>query len=243
MSPTREQLLAELHELTTDLGRAPFPDEIEEGGSFSMREYRAEFGSWAHALAMAALEQPTGKRIPEESLSAELKRLAAELEKIPSEQDMYEKGRHGLSTVKNRFGSWNEALAAAGLDTRPDRTEKSRDMLLTAMKRVADELGHPPTKREMGTYGEFSPVTYRHRFGSWNTALEAAGFEPHQPMGKISEDELISELRRLGEINDQTPTSTDMDQDGEFSAGTYFNRFGSWAAALEAAGFAPESRE
>ncbi|QSG10738.1 HNH family endonuclease [Halapricum desulfuricans] len=242
MTPTREQLLADLQELATDLGRSPFPDEIDEDGSFTLIEYRAEFGSWAHALAVADLEQPTGKRIPQDALIAEIKRLAAELEKVPSEQDMYEKGRHGLSTYKNHFGSWNEALAAADLESRPDRTEKPRDVLLNEIKRIADDLGHTPTKREMSTYGEFSPLTYRHRFGSWNEALEAAGFESRRQMEKIPEVELVNELQRVGEENDCIPTSTDMDQDGEFSAGVYFNRFGSWDAALEAAGFSPEKR-
>ncbi|QSG05304.1 homing endonuclease associated repeat-containing protein [Halapricum desulfuricans] len=239
MTPTRNQLLAELQELAVDLGRAPFPDEIEEKGSFTLPEYRAEFGSWAHALAMADLEQPTGKRIPQGALIAELKRLAAELGKGPTEQDMYEKGRHGLSTYKNRFGSWNEALAAADLESRPDRTEKPRHILLNEIERIADDLGHTPTKREMSTYGEFSPVTYRHRFGSWNEAVEAAGFESQPPKEKIPEEELINELQRVADMNDGVPTSTDMDRDGKFSAGTYFNRFDSWTAALETAGFAP----
>jgi len=242
MTPTRNQLLTELQELAADLGRALFPDEITEDGSFTLVEYRAEFGSWAHALSMADLEQPTGKRIPQDALIAELKRLAAELEKVPAEQDMYGKGRHGLSTYKDRFGSWNEALAAADLESRPDRTEKSRDALLSEITRIADDLGHAPTKREMRTYGEFSPVTYRHHFGSWNQAIEAAGFEPQPPMEKIPDEELINELQRLGDAIDGIPTSTDMDRDGNFSAGIYFNRFGSWAAALEAARFSPGKR-
>ncbi|QSG10416.1 homing endonuclease associated repeat-containing protein [Halapricum desulfuricans] len=242
MTPTRNQLLAELQELAADLGRAPFPDEIAKKGSFALPEYRAEFGSWAHALSVADLEQPTGKRIPQDALIAELKRLAAKLEKVPAEQDMYEKGRHGLSTYKNRFGSWNEALAAADLDSRPDRTQKSRDALLSEIKRITDDLGHTPTKREMSTYGNFSPVTYRHRFGSWNEAIEAAGFESQSPKERIPEEELINELQRVGDANDSIPSSTDMDRDGEFSSGTYFNRFGSWTAALEVAGFEPDSK-
>jgi len=184
MTPTRNQLLTELQELATDLGRAPLPDEIMEDGSFTLTDYRAEFGSWAHALAMADLEQPTGKRIPRDALIAELKRLAAELEKVPSEQDMYEKGRHGLSTYKNHFGSWSEALTEADLDSRPDRTEKPRDVLLGEIKRIADDLEHTPTKREMSAYGDFSPVTYRNRFASWNEAIEAAGFESRPPKEK-----------------------------------------------------------
>lgn len=56
----------------------------------------------------------------------------------------------------------------------PDET------LLEELRRVAEELGEPPTVAQMDKYGEYSVATYRNHFGRWNLALREAGFEPRE---------------------------------------------------------------
>lgn len=236
-----DQLLTVLRRITDDLDRAPTPEEINEQTEYTIAKYADEFGSWGRALSEADLSPPPGLRLPDEQLLDELRRLADELEKAPAQQDMTKHGYHGSETYVNRFGSWSKAIEAAGLDARPDRTERSRDTLREDIQRVADELGHPPTKREIEAYGEFAWSTYYEEFGSWNEALVAAGLEPRDPPEKISEDTLLAELHRLSDEVAGIPTSTDMQQDGAFSSGTYIRRFGSWNEALAAAGLASES--
>lgn len=235
MGTHREQLCADLQSLAADLGRGPTPEELDEQGSYPLSAYRAEFGSWANALDCAEVERPQGRRIADESLLAELRRLAAELDKTPSEQDMYEHGQHGLSTYKNRFGTWNEALTAAGLDTRPDRSTRSKEALLADLRGVAEELGHPPSRPEMEECGEFGTGTYRNRFGSWSEALEAAGLESRPRPQKVPRAELLEALTQLADDLGQPPTTTEMKQHGEFSPSVYIDRFGSWQSALHAA--------
>ncbi|MFQ3293030.1 MAG: hypothetical protein ACI8VE_000084 [Natrialbaceae archaeon] len=236
MAEHRERLLATLDALAAELGRAPTPAEIDANDDHSMAAYREAFGSWGEALAVAGLEPAAGRRIPDEALLAELRRLARELEKTPSEEDMRHHGNHSINTYKHRFGSWNEAIAAADLAPNPDRTERSREALLGDIKRAADDLGRPPTRREMSAYTEFDPITYRNRFGSWNQALEAAGLDSRPAQERVSDDELLTELQRLADELEKPPTTTDMEQKGEFSPGTYYKRFDSWNDALEAAG-------
>jgi len=235
MTLQREDLLAELRNLAGDLDRGPTPGEIDEKSSYTITDYREEFGSWANALAVADIEQPAGRKIPSESLCAELRRLAEELDKVPTGQEMVSHGYHGLNTYTNRFGSWNGALEAASLSRKPDRKKRSDQELLAEIERLADELGQTPSSRDMAEHGEFGRITYRKHFGSWNNALEAAGFDRRRPKRKTSESELVAELRRLADELGTTPTTEDMQRGGEFSPGTYINRFGSWSAALEAA--------
>jgi hypothetical protein len=235
MTLQREELLTELRRLATDLDRGPTPDELDEKSSYTLADYREEFGSWANALAVADIEQPAGRKIPSESLRAELRRLAEELDKVPTGQEMVSHGHHGINTYKNRFGSWNEALEAADLSRKPDRKERSDQELLAEIERLADELGRTPSSRDMAEHGEFGRITYRDHFGSWNEALGAAGFDRRRPKRKTSEAELVTELQRLADALGTTPTTDDMQRDGEFSPGTYINRFESWSAALEAA--------
>lgn len=231
----REQLLATLRNLVAELGRAPTPDEIDAQSDHPLAAYRTEFGSWGQVLAVANLDPPAGRRIPDKALLAELRRLASEMEKTPSEEDMRHHGNHSINTYKHRFGSWNEAIETAGLDPNPDRRERSREALLADIEQAADDLGRPPTRREMSEYTEFDPITYRNRFGSWNQALKAAGLDSRPAQERVSDDELLAELQHLASDLEKPPTTTDMEQKGEFSSGTYYKRFDSWSDALEAA--------
>lgn len=54
----------------------------------------------------------------------------------------------------------------------------SDEELLDEIRRLADELGAPPTAIQMDTHGKYSVRTYRNHFGRWNRAIKAAGFEP-----------------------------------------------------------------
>jgi len=84
-----------------------------------------------------------------------------------------EKGRFGANTVLRAFGSWNAALAAAGLPIAvfwrvPDRA------LFENIAAVWHALGRQPTGREMAKsmgVSLFALSTYKKRFGSWHNAL------------------------------------------------------------------------
>lgn len=52
--------------------------------------------------------------------------------------------------------------------------------LLDEIRRLADGF-IPPSKDEMRIDGRFSKDIYNTRFGSWNNAVEAAGFDPRTP--------------------------------------------------------------
>lgn len=56
---------------------------------------------------------------------------------------------------------------------------------------------------------------------------------------RISTRKLISELQRVAELCEGTPTTRDMLEYGEYSTTPYTNRFGSWTCALEEAGISP----
>ena len=66
----------------------------------------------------------------------------------------------------------------------PQFTEKE---LLNEIRRLADEIGkEPPSKQDMDRRGNHGAATYTYRFGSWNTAVRKAGFEPNE---RITEEE------------------------------------------------------
>lgn len=117
----RETLLEELLRLADDLGRTPSRNLMREKGKFDSKPYRRAFGSWNNALEEAGLEPIEIKGRPEEELLDEIRRLAEELGKTPTSTEMWQKGEFSVTLYRNRFGTWNDAIRAAGLE--PNQTE------------------------------------------------------------------------------------------------------------------------
>lgn len=174
--------------------------------------------------------------LSKEELIQELRRLEQQLGTVPATTDMNESGKYSVPPYYRVFGSWKEALSEAGFEPQKAQKSRSTEELLTELHRVAKVCDRTPTKADMRTHGDPAADTYDSRFGSWNAALEAAGFTPNQ-CGTLSIAELCTALQELADELGHRPTSLDMYQHGAYSAGTYVNRFGSWDAALRTAGF------
>ncbi len=173
--------------------------------------------------------------------------LAAELGRSPTVNEIRARpGAPSPRTFANHFGSWNGALTAAGLQTRPRVPTYTAEQLLHILRDLAAQLGRPPTVDEMlARRGVPSPRTYASHFGNWNKALEAAGLEPRPGTGDLvySDEHLLNTLRDLADELGHSPTVDEMlARPGLPAPQTYINRFGSWNAALEAAGLKTRRR-
>lgn len=137
------------------------------------------------------------------------------------------------STVTNRFCNW------------PPETQVmpsySDEELLDAIHELAEVYGRPPSLQEITDETKYGRKVFYSHFGSWRDALEEAGYESRPPQGKVSKDDLVEELQRLGDELGEQPTLQEMNEHGEYWGSTYKNHFGSWAAAIEAAGFDPSA--
>lgn len=128
-----------------------------------------------------------------------------------------------------------DALAAfrAGL-----RRRYTDDEILAELRASADRLGRSPTMREFAADPEASvhPQTVIEHFGTWNAAKRAAGLQPRR---FISREELLAQLRDLGEELGRAPTVRDIEERrGRMaSKSLVWHTFGSLAAALKEAGF------
>lgn len=236
MSYTDEELLKEINRLTDELGHPPTITEFRKYGEYSVTTYYSRFGSWKEAIKEAGYEprQPESK-IPEEDLLNELQTLAEELGEPPSAAQMNENGKYWASTYRDRFGSWNEAVEMADLEPTAESTKIATAELLAEIQRLTDTLGEPPTFQEMEKQGEYTANVYVSRFGSWNEAIEAAGFEPTTKGSSLTDTELLKELQRLADELGKQPSSREMDEHGRYGTATYQRHFGSWSNALEMA--------
>ena len=237
MAYSDEELLEDIRAVAAIVERAPSMQDYRDHGEYAATTITRRFDSWQDAVARAGFEPHAAEtEIPTEELLAELRRLADEHDQRPTAELMNDEGQYWVSTYRRRFGSWANALAEAGVEPADARTaaQISEADLLAELDRMATAEGESPTFQEMETDGAYSPRTYVDRFGSWNDALDAAGLEP-RGSGRVSDAELLTELRRLRDELGTQPVADDIRERGEYSLATYQRRFGSWSNAKDAA--------
>ena len=235
-----EQLLQILRDLAAKLGQSPAGHELEARRDLpSLKTYYERFGSWLAALAAAGLQPRRPPVYTGEQLLQSLRDLAAELGRSPTSRELG--GRRDLPSPKayeRYFKSWNAALEAAGLATRRYTPAYSDEQLLQTLRDLAAELGRSPTTHELQARRDLpSSITYANHFGSWNAALEAAGLEIYRRPPAHSDEQLLQILRDLAAELSRTPTQRELRACRDLpSPNAYKRHFGSWTAALEAAG-------
>jgi hypothetical protein len=110
--------------------------------------------------------------------------------------------------------------------------------ILEELRAAAKRLGRSPTMREFAQDAEarVHPQTVIEHFGTWNAAKRAAGLYPRR---FLTRDELLEQLRALGDELGRIPTARDLAARRRSlpSASLYAHTFGSLANALREAGY------
>jgi hypothetical protein len=130
----------------------------------------------------AALDSMRGpKRIyPDHWILGALQVLALQQGHSPSVRDWTGPPSHTI--VKQRFGSWDNALKAAGLPPSAYNRPRSREDAFASLRFVRDLLGHWPSWNEFVSHAAelrsqdlpSAASTIRRHFGSWPNAIRAA---------------------------------------------------------------------
>jgi Homing endonuclease associated repeat len=128
--------------------------------------------------ALAAFQAGLRKRYTDEQIIAELKACAERLGRSPTMREFAADAQTTVhpQTVIEHFGSWNAAKREAGLVPRRFAT---RAELVGLLRELGDELGRPPTARDLDERKRSVPSKslYWHTFGSLTNALREAGFD------------------------------------------------------------------
>src|SRR5436305_7634243 len=127
---------------------------------------------------LAEFQAGIRKRYSDTQIVDELKACAERLGRSPTMREFAadpEPTAHP-QTVIEHFGSWNAAKRAAGLVPRRFAT---REELLGLLRELGEELGRPPTARDIDERKGRMPSKslYWHTFGSLTNALREAGFD------------------------------------------------------------------
>jgi hypothetical protein len=118
------------------------------------------------------------------------------------------------------------------------RKRYTDEQILDQLKASAERLGRSPTMREFAADRETTvhPQTVIEHFGSWNAAKRQAGLVPRR---FATREELLGQLRALGDELGRVPTAKDIDERKRSmpSKSLLWHTFGSLAQALREAGF------
>ena len=152
---------------------------------------------------LAEFQAGIRKRYTDAQIVAELQACAERLGKSPTMREFAADPATTVhpQTVIEHFGSWNAAKRAAGLVPRRFAT---REELLGLLRELGEELGRPPTARDIDDHKGRMPSKslYWHTFGSLTNALRDAGFDI--PLGEERLERAVEQgasmARRIGRL-------------------------------------------
>src|SRR5881398_1828859 len=161
--------------------------------------------------ALASFQAGIRKRYSDEQILEELRSCAQRLGRSPTMREFASDPVATVhpQTVIEHFGSWNAAKRAAGLVPRRFAT---REELVGLLRTLGDELGRPPTARDIDEHKGRLPSKslYWHTFGSLTTALREAGFDV--PVGEERLERAVDQGVALAEKLGRLPKFADWAQ-------------------------------
>lgn len=115
-----EALLADIQRVYTQLGEAPSESDYNRWGEFSASAVRRRFGTFTAGREAADIPNADmrggNNRIPDDELIDAIHELASAVGGTPTREQMNKQGRYAEKPYRRGFGSWSEALLAAGFD-------------------------------------------------------------------------------------------------------------------------------
>ncbi|MHC4591138.1 MAG: homing endonuclease associated repeat-containing protein [Planctomycetota bacterium] len=152
-----------------------------------------------------------------------------------------------LAAANYHFGSWGEAVNAAGVDYANEvrRIPKwSKEKILKAIQ-DASKRGDDLSWTNVTKNRKYSALAYAairdNQFGSWDSALAAAGLDPAdvRRYEAWDEDKIVRRIKQRARKRMPLNSKAMQDEDSKlFNAA--LNYFGGWDKALQAAGISPE---
>ena len=150
--------------------------------------------------------------------------------------------KHNYQTAKKRFGSWENVMDKAGLETEKSihgieygETSLREELLIEDLIKVSRDLDNPRfTIAEYDNYGKFGSATIIRRFGGWNKAKIKAELEIGRNYNTSVKDYIQNILTLWTHYGRQPKYAEVVKPLSKFHISSYENKFGIWRKALEA---------
>lgn len=223
MRSSSEDLLNTLCGLAIALGRRPKIEDLPLVG-LSVARYRLCFGSWRKALATAGLAVKSHRLASDTELLDLLRASATSLGRTPKAVEMA--AIVGQKVYQQRFGSWVQAVQAAGL--------------VYSYPLKSGVLTHGTLRAYIGYKCKCQAC--RENYSAYRRRRrEERGLSTYK---HYSEEEMLKALSDLAIKLGRTPATGEVTVISTgFSASRYYKHFGTWTKACTAAGLVPFCRE
>ena len=202
------------------------------------------FGSWRQAVEMAGLTYEDVRKYrawSQERIVQTIQRLYGEGADLSFRAMMLSKYAPMVYAAirPNHFGTWKNALTAAGLEAEEIYRYKSweDENIIEEIQRL-NQVGADLSSKKMDESSNSLIAIARRRFGSWGEAVRRAGLDYDQiRRRKRWSNELIAkEIRELKEAGvPLTSTEVRAKNPALFAAACKTRFFGSWVKAVKAA--------
>ncbi len=143
-----------------------------------------------------------------DSLVQELKRIQKIVGERPiTKKDIDRYGKAVWSTYFRKFGSFSNALKAAGLKSSRTTNPKTEDMVRSVIElwtKTLENDGRRPLMSDLKRYGiPYSQDTYRRKFGNWRKVLIVA----YNSVDKSIDNLIDNNQSNVSQIENQTKTA------------------------------------
>jgi len=98
-----------------------------------------------------------------------------------------------------------------------------------AIRKCADQLGHPPSRSEFKTKTGMSEYQVLSHFQNWREAVRAAGLQADSTNVRLDDGTLLQDWGEFVRKVRQIPTRDQYRREGTFSAGVFEKHFGPWS--------------
>jgi hypothetical protein len=175
----------------------------------------------------------------DESLLTEMRRVASEFKGERLTLKVFDRlSRVHSTTIRQRFGSWTNALDRAGIsaDLAPrTRPQVTREALLEAIKAYAKEYGESPKLDEIAKRLDMDRSTIPRKFGKWPALLKEVGLQS-VPLGRrYTDEECYENIVELWTHYGRQPNFHELKRPpSRVGSKAYILRWGGWRAALGA---------
>lgn len=209
-------LLMDLVGVAQRLGHLPSEEEIQLHSQYSPDHFRSQFGDLFQACQEAGI-------VPD-SVTREEYRATIESRQTTDEPDP-EPASESAADAPDASEETATADETASSSEPSESDGPSREALIEELQWLDETLDRLPYTSDMNEDGAFSAHTYQDEFGSWDTALEAAGIDKEQ--------ELLEDMQRVANEVEGDILQNDMNEYGTYSSTMAARYFGSWTDAKD----------
>ena len=242
---SKEEISVEIERVSKEYcnGKTPREKDFGQHSKYSSTVCEKRFGSWNDAVKYSGFEINRRGSITSKEILQEIKKVSEENcdGEAPTVSEIEEYGEFGEGAIRNHFSSYPEALKEA--DIKPSHIyDINKNVLLEEIQRLSEkkECHRSPTKSDMREHGKYSAAVYERKFGTWNNAIEKAGFESYKcgtrTWNKTPEEDIFRDIERIiiEECNGGFPTMKEYEKYTIYSRSMLQRRIGGlWEAAEE----------